>query len=64
MHRQATELIAARSVDYAREDALASVLEKLQKDFAKIPERVIAKPSKEVRQYLDLHGMPQVRYES
>ncbi len=61
MHRQATELIAARSVDYARDDALDSVLEKLQKDLAKLPQRVIAKPTKEVKQYLDVHGMPQVR---
>ncbi|CAL8472362.1 g11905 [Coccomyxa elongata] len=56
---QATELIAARSVDYARDDALDSVLEKLQKDLAKLTQRVIAKPSKEVKQYLEVHGMPQ-----
>ena len=52
--------MAARAVDYAREDALDAVLKRLQKELAKLAERTIPEPCQEVKQYLELHGMPQV----
>ncbi len=52
--------MAARVVDYAREDALETVLRRLQTTLAKIDQRTVAEPTKEVKRYLELHGMPQV----